>query len=106
MEMVMKIIMTRTDSNKLCTKGHGRMAFPTDYRTQEFLTQLAMDRDGTSETWVGLDGRSDPNNHQPTLTPLWTKSDGEVASEIRWAAGAPLQNASQQCVFMDHASGG
>ena len=93
-------------SSNLSTKGHGRLASPTDYRTQEFLTQLAMDRDGTSETWVGLDGRSDPINHQPTLTPVWTKSDGQVPSEIRWAAGAPIQNTSDQCVFMDHASAG
>ena len=98
--------MIRTYSKNLSPKGHGRLAFPTDYRTQEFLSQLAMDRDGTSETWVGLDGRSDPINHQPTLTPVWTKSDGQVPAEIRWAAGAPVQNTSEQCVFMDHASAG
>ena len=72
----------------------------------EFLIQLAKDRDKVVEAWVGLDGRSDPNVPNATVNPVWTKSDGTEALEIRWATGAPIQNPVKQCVFMDHTSGG
>ena len=72
----------------------------------EFLVQLAKDRDKVVQAWIGLDGRSDSTSPNATLNPVWTKSDGTVAVEIRWAAAAPVQDPEKQCVFMDHTSGG
>ena len=79
---------------------------PEDYRVAEFLVQLAKERDKVVQAWVGLDGRSDPTSPNATVNPVWTKSDGTTASEIRWAAGAPIQDPAKQCVYMEHASGG
>ena len=86
--------------------GHGKLAIPEDYRVAEFLVQLANDRDKVVEAWIGIDGRSDLTSPNATLNPLWMKSDGTAASEIRWAAGSPIQDPAKQCVFMDHTSGG
>ena len=79
---------------------------PEDYRVAEFLVQLAKERDKVVQAWVGLDGRSDPASPNATVNPVWTKSDGTTASEIRWAAGAPIQDPAKQCVYIEHASGG
>ena len=79
---------------------------PEDYRVAEFLVQLAKERDKVVQAWVGLDGRSDPASPNATVNPVWTKSDGSTASEIRWAAGAPIQDPAKQCVYIEHASGG
>lgn len=59
-----------------------------------------------AQAWVGLDARSDPANPDPVPDPVWTSSDGSVPSEIRWANGNPVQDASKQCAVMDHSSGG
>ena len=104
MGMVRKEVLQIQNANNWL--GHGRLALPEDYRVAEFLVQLAKDRDKVLEAWVGIDGRSDPSSPNATINPVWTKSDGTVASEIRWAAGAPIQDPVKQCVFMDHASGG
>ena len=86
--------------------GHGRLAFPSDYRLVEFLAQMAKERDGVVQSWVGLDGRSDPATPIYGVNPVWTRSDGELPDHIRWADGFPSSDLTQQCVLMDHASGG
>ena len=81
--------------------GHGRLAWPGDHRALDYLSSLAKDSYKVDQVWVGLDDRSDfaPN-------PMWTSNEGAQVTEVRWAGGAPIQDASKQCVYMDHASGG
>ena len=86
--------------------GHGRLAYPPDYRTLEYLTHWAWDTYALANLWIGLDRRTGPTAHHPSTQAVWTQSDGTSPAEIRWAGGAPVQNGSKQCVMMDRARGG
>ena len=75
-----------------------RLAFPSDYRTQEYLSNLInTTRYNVSQVWLGLDMRSDVS--QPATA--WTRSDGVQVDEILWADGQPENIGEQQCVFID-----
>ena len=73
------------------------LAYPSDYRSLDFVTQLG-DADSNSELWVGLDNRG--------LTP-WTTSTGDLPStDIKWNGTGPVDDEDKLCAFLDNGSGG
>ena len=72
----------------------------------DYLSSLAKDSYKVDQVWLGLDGRSDKAAPNPVLNPGWTSSEGVQVTEVRWAGGAPIQDVSKQCVYMDHSSAG
>ena len=77
-----------------------RLAFPPDYRTQEYLSNLIMTKHNITQVWVGLDIRSDASQSSDS----WTTSDGDKLNEILWLDGQPENVADQQCAFMDNSN--
>ena len=91
-----------SDSEYECSSEPGSpiltsLAFPPDFRSQEYLSDLLNTfQYNVSQVWVGLGMRSEPCKDSAS----WTRSDGMQLNELLWANGQPDNKEEKQCVFM------
>ena len=84
---------------------NSRLAFPPDYRSLDFVSQLGF-ASKYEELWVGLDGRSGWTQPEEMNETVWVTSSGDNLTEINWNGSKPVDDLDKQCVYLDYNSGG
>ena len=85
-------------------KYNSLLAYPPDYRSLDFVSQLGYEKD-YEELWIGLDGRSRWTQPEQINETVWITSNGENLTEIKWNGSNPVEDLSKQCVYLDYKSG-